>query len=174
LGLREACRTSGRLGGVLLLVEPAVSDVALVEQLLEEVWSGPAAVLLNPQWGQLQGGAGGQGQSAPPQLPPEYQRLAESVEVRYSLLLCAIQGLLGRKEGAVLLTSADPPGPSAAPRGAPWRILLRQGEEFVQVGAMPRRPSSGDLELAFLNASAAASPLTKTAKFLRGLLPGKK
>ena len=39
---------------------------------------------------------------------------------------------------------------------------------------MPRRPTSSDLELAYLNASAASSPITKTAKFLRGLIPGKK
>lgn len=36
---------------------------------------------------------------------------------------------------------------------------------------MGRRPTSEDLELAFINASAASSPLTKTAKFLKGLMP---
>lgn len=38
----------------------------------------------------------------------------------------------------------------------------------VQVGSMTRRPRPDDLELAFINASAATSPLTKTVKFFKG------
>jgi hypothetical protein len=111
---------------------------------------------------------------------------------------CCAQGLLGPKEGAVLRV-AEPGQPISK---APWRILLKEadkgfvqvrtnvsasglqsaGEKFQpltplraavqQVGAMTRRPAPDELELAFINASAAASPLTKTAKFLRGLVPG--
>ncbi|GIL93574.1 hypothetical protein Vretimale_19992 [Volvox reticuliferus] len=159
LGLREACKQP-QLGGLLLVVEPSVSDVALVEQLLDEVWVGPAAVILNPQWAQ-------QGIT----LPTEYQRVVESIAIVYSFLPCAVQGLLGSKEGAVLRMIE--PGAAAA-GGSSWRILLKERDEYVQVGAMTRRPTSGDLELAFINAAAASSPLTKTAKFLRGLIPGNK
>ncbi|EFJ50051.1 hypothetical protein VOLCADRAFT_104003 [Volvox carteri f. nagariensis] len=159
LGLRQACRQT-QLGGLLLVVEPSISDVALVEQLLDDVWVGPAAVVLNPQWSQ-QGAV----------LPAEYQRVAESIAVVYSFLPCAIQGLLGPKEGAVLRMVESRAGAEGSP---PWRILLKERDQFVQVGAMARRPTSSDLELAFINAAAASSPLTKTAKFLRGLIPGKK
>ncbi|GIL93576.1 hypothetical protein Vretifemale_20989 [Volvox reticuliferus] len=79
LGLREACKQP-QLGGLLLVVEPSVSDVALVEQLLDEVWVGPAAVILNPQWAQ-------QGIT----LPTEYQRVVESIAIVYSFLPCAVQ-----------------------------------------------------------------------------------
>ncbi|PNW79845.1 hypothetical protein CHLRE_08g369000v5 [Chlamydomonas reinhardtii] len=162
LGLRQACQQP-QLAGLLVVVEPQLDDVALVEQLLDEVWAGPAALVINPGWGQ---------QGAAP-VPAEYARAVDSISVVYSFLPCAIQGLLGPKEGAVLRT-VDAGGGGAAGRPAPWRILLKQKEEFVQVGAMPRRPTSSDLELAYLNASAASSPITKTAKFLRGLIPGKK
>ncbi|KAG2445463.1 hypothetical protein HXX76_000081 [Chlamydomonas incerta] len=162
LGLRQACQQP-QLAGLLVLVEPQLDDVALVEQLLDEVWAGPAALVINPGWGQ---------QGAAP-VPAEYARAVDSISVVYSFLPCAIQGLLGPKEGAVLRT-VDAAGGATGGKPAPWRILLKQKEEFVQVGAMPRRPTSSDLELAFLNASAASSPLTKTAKFIRGLIPGKK
>lgn len=39
----------------------------------------------------------------------------------------------------------------------------------VQVGQMSRRPTSSDLELAFINAKAAQSPLTSLVKGFRGL-----
>lgn len=39
---------------------------------------------------------------------------------------------------------------------------------------MTRRPRVDDLELAFLNASAATSPLTKTVQFFKGFGGGKK
>ncbi|GLC36602.1 hypothetical protein PLESTM_000470200 [Pleodorina starrii] len=160
LGLRQACQQP-QIGGLLMVVEPLVSDVALVEQLLDEVWVGPAAVVLNPQWSQ-------QGVT----LPSEYAGVGESIQVVYSFLPCAIQGLLGPKEGAVLRTVES--GAAAASGGAPWRILLKEKDQFVQVGAMSRRPANSDLEVAFINAAAASSPLTKTAKFLRGLIPGGK
>ncbi|KAG2482133.1 hypothetical protein HYH03_018919 [Edaphochlamys debaryana] len=159
LGLRAACQAPA-LGGLLLLVEPGLADVALMEQLLDEVWAGPAAVVLNPEWAQ-------QGK----QVPPEYAAVVGSVDVVYAFLPCAIQGLIGTKEGAVLRTAE---GGAKGGKGAPWRILLQEKDQFMQVGAMTRRPTPSDLELAFLNASAAASPLTKAAKFVKGLVPGDK
>jgi hypothetical protein len=50
-----------------------------------------------------------------------------------------------------------------------WRILWRSGQQHVQVGRTKRRPTSDDLQLAFMNAAAADSPLTKTVKFFKGL-----
>ncbi|PNG99212.1 hypothetical protein TSOC_015016, partial [Tetrabaena socialis] len=86
LGLRQACQRP-QLGGLLLVVEPAVSDVALVEQLLDEVWVGPAAVILNPQWAQ-------QGPAGAAATPAEFERLVGSIAVLYSFLPCAIQAAL--------------------------------------------------------------------------------
>lgn len=58
------------------------TQVALVEQLLDDVWRGPAAVLLNPGWAAA-GPAG--------RVPDEYASVVASVGVAYSFLPCAIQ-----------------------------------------------------------------------------------
>lgn len=158
LGLQDACRQAS-LGGILVVVEPGISDVALLEQLVDEVWSGPAVLVLNPGWSQ------GDGLAA---VPRGYAGLVDSFDVVYSFLPCAIQGLLGPKQGAVMRTG------EAGSSKAPWRILYLLDDKFVQVGAMPRRPSPDDLQLAFINASAATSPLANTARFLKGLMPQKK
>lgn len=42
------------------------------------------------------------------------------------------------------------------------------------VGRQPRRPTPGDLELAFYNAAAASSPVTQGVKFFKGLASGGK
>jgi hypothetical protein len=53
---------------------------------------------------------------------------------------------------------------------APWQILAAQRDgRFQQVGQMKRRPTQSDLELAFMNASAAASPLTGAVKSAKSL-----
>jgi hypothetical protein len=61
-------------------------------------------------------------------------------------------------------------GGSTGAAAAPWQILAAQRDgRHLQVGSMKRRPSQSDLELAFMNASAAASPLAGAARAARGL-----
>jgi hypothetical protein len=52
-------------------------QVALVEQLLDEVWSGPWALSLNPDWHT--------------NTPAAYQQLVDSFEAAYSFLPIATQ-----------------------------------------------------------------------------------
>ncbi|MEW5309438.1 MAG: hypothetical protein WDW38_001327 [Sanguina aurantia] len=162
-GLAEACRQSS-LGGLLVMVAPAVADIALVEQLVDDVWQGPSAITLNAEWASLP-------------VPAQYKTIRDSFQVVYSFLPVSIQGILGKKEGAVLLRlgTADAvharEGGPAVPQQ--WKILREQGGKFLQVGQTKTRPSSEDLELIFLNASAASSPLTAAAKFMRNLMPKK-
>lgn len=56
-----------------------------------------------------------------------------------------------------------------------WRIFINRGgsEGWEAIGRMPRRPSSIEVEVAFYNATASNSPLTKGAKFLKNLIGGK-
>lgn len=53
------------------------TQVALVEQLVQEVWSGPCAVVLNPGWGDV--------------IPKEYEAAVRSFEVAYSFLPISIK-----------------------------------------------------------------------------------
>ncbi len=152
LQLQQACRAAA-LGGPLLIVAPALADVALVEQLVQEVWSGPCAVVLNPTWHEG--------------LPREYEAVVRSFEVAYSFTPISIKGLVGGQEGAVVRRA----GRGGALAGAPWQILATQRDgRFLQVGQMKKRPAQSDLELAFMNASAAKSPLTGAVKSAKSLL----
>ena len=161
LQLREACRADA-LGGALLIVAPSTAEVALVEQLLEEAWAGPAAVLLNPGWQQAGAGAAA--------VPKEFEALARSFEVAYSFQPIAVQGIVGAREGAVLRRPAGSGGGGGGGGAGQWQILSQQRDgRFVQVGQMKRRPAQSDLEIAFMNASAASSPLTGAVKGARGL-----
>lgn len=62
-------------------------------------------------------------------------------------------------------------GGAKALAGAPWQVLVQQRDgRFMQVGQTKKRPSQEELEIIFMNASAAASPLTGAVKGARGLL----
>jgi hypothetical protein len=66
------------------------TQVALVEQLVDEVWGGPWALALNPGWwGSADGGG------AP---PPQYAPLVDSWEAAYSLTITATQVRRQRRE----------------------------------------------------------------------------
>jgi hypothetical protein len=168
LSLRAACRAPSLPSSTLLIVvAPAVADVALVEQLIDEVWapassssslpsSSPPVVVVNPGWAERGG----------PAVPRGFERLVDSFDVAYSFCPVAISGLVRGKQGAVLLDRGrDNKGACC------WRILCESNVEgrFVQIGQARARPSDDDIQAAFLNASAAASPLTKAVKAARGV-----
>ena len=183
LSLRAACRAPSLPSATLLIiVAPAVADVALVEQLIEEVWapgagsssssssssSLPPVLVVNPGWAERGG----------PAVPREFERLVDSFNVAYSFCPVAISGLVRGKQGAVLLDRGRGSGSGSGSAGdkACWRILCESNVEgrFVQIGQARVRPSDDDIQAAFLNASAAASPLTKAVKAARGMFGGGK
>eukprot|EP00877_Chromochloris_zofingiensis_P014443 jgi/Chrzof1/9252/UNPLg00219.t1 len=154
--LQDACRLES-LTGPLLLVGPSVADVALVEQLVDEVWSGPFVLLLNPTW-----------QTAA--IPAQYTEVADSFLVVYSFLPISIKGLVGNKEGAVLRVIKS----NSELNSAYWNVLwMDKPGRFVRVARTKHRPQQSDLELAFMNASASASPLTSAVKGFKSLLDRK-
>ncbi len=68
-------------------------QVALLEQLVEEAWTGPYLLVLNPTWS-VTGAT----------VPKDYQQLVESFEVVYSFLPISIQV---RHCGSYTLTHFD-------------------------------------------------------------------
>ncbi|KAL6755308.1 hypothetical protein V8C86DRAFT_2678906 [Haematococcus lacustris] len=155
--LRQACRQEAVQAPLLLMMAPTLEEVALAEQLVEETWSGgQVAVLVN---------AGFKAAGAPVVTLPQPQAdfVGRLLDV-YCFQPVSIKGFLGSKEGAVV-RRVERGGAEAAV----WRILLtRPGGRMEQVGQTRQRPSNTDLELAFINASAAASPLTNLVKAFRG------
>lgn len=99
-------------------------------------------------------------------LNPEWTREDEeadaflgSFEAAYAFLPLAIQGFLSKTEGAVLKKNVSP-----------WLIFVKENGKFTRLASLQRRPGPAELESALYNAMAANSPVTKSIKFLRGLV----
>ena len=163
---------SDSLGGCLLILAPRTAQIDEVERVLG-AWRGPAAVLLNAEWSK----DGGEEEAG---VPPQHTAFARSFDAVYCFLPILIKAfVVSRQEGAVFRLSCGGGAGFGAKGGsgsgtAPWRILVQQGRSWEAVARMARRPSSTDVEVSFYNASAANSPLTQGAKFLRGLAQQKK
>ncbi|KAF5841373.1 hypothetical protein DUNSADRAFT_13241 [Dunaliella salina] len=152
--LREACRKPMLSGGVLVIVAPKIADVALCDQLVQEVWTGSGALLVNSEF------------AVTPltEASSDLQPFLQSLATVYAFQPVAVKGLLGNMEGAVLkrVESGDP-------GATPYKMLKQVKGEFVQIGQSLKRPDNDDLEATFINASAAQSPLTKAARAIRGV-----
>ena len=95
--------------------------------------------------------------------PTELEAFTNSFVVVYSFLPLSIQiGWGGNLEGAVFKCVRG-----GAPAGSPWRIMVKEGAKFDQVGAMQRRPQQSDIEAALYNSMAAKSPVNKGVGFFR-------
>lgn len=139
----------------LVVVAPEEECMAGVLELVSEVWRGEVVVLLSPQWGK--------------DPSEELEGFKRTFDVVYSYLPLAMQGLLGKKEGALLKWVKEKNAT------AKWKIFVKEGDgEFKCVGQQVERPKDEDLELAMYNASAAESPVTKGIQFLRNLTAGQK
>jgi len=152
--LREACRKPLLSGGVLVIVAPKIADVALCDQLVQEVWTGSGALLVNSEF------------AVTPltEASPDLQPFLQSLATVYAFQPVAVKGLLGNMEGAVLKrVERGDPGQT------PYKMLKQVKGEFVQIGQSLKRPDNDDLEATFINASAAQSPLTKAARAIRGV-----
>lgn len=67
-----------RLHSCSLVLHSLATQVALVEQLVDEVWQGPSAITLNAEWASLP-------------VPAQYKTVRDSFQVVYSFLPVAIQ-----------------------------------------------------------------------------------
>lgn len=146
------------LVGPLLIVEPSAQQLGEAEELLKR-WRGRVVILLNPEWAE--------GQS----VPSSHTAFMKSFEVVYCFQPIAIQAfIVTTTQGAVSKRVVK--GQSGQ---MPWQIMKQGwGNNWKVIGQMQRRPTSQDLELAFLNASAAESPITAGIKAVKQLAPSKK
>lgn len=115
-----------------------------LEQILAD-WRGPAAILLNPEWG--------------PDIAeesfditlssPQHVAFTRSFESVYCFFPIAIKAfVVTAQEGAVFKYNGGPGskgGGAGAGGKAAWRILVRNKNEWEAVGLMQRRPSSSKI-----------------------------
>lgn len=135
------------LTGTLVLVCPSEKQIEEASKLVAN-WLGTLCVGINAAWDA-------------DRAPPDQRSFVRTFTVVYSFLPLAIQFFLSKKEGAVFKFGAEP-----------WRIFSQQTDGTLKQVAQQaqRRPNQDDLELAFLNQSAAESPLTAAAKGFRSTL----
>jgi len=138
-------------GGDVLVVAPGLADLEDVEELARQS-RGAALVLLNAGW-----------DTEHP--PEEHRAFVRSFKVVYSFLPLQVQLVMVTQEGAVLKCALD-----GSPDAAPWRTFVVRGGVHEQVGRMTKRPTSEDIELIMVNASAAQSPINQGIKGARGFL----
>ena len=144
---------------VVVIFSPNLSHVAAAENIVKASDLRPVLVI-NPDW-----------YSEKEENVSKSASFVESFEVIYSYLPLVIQGFFSKTEGAVVKQYVENGGsPSSASSSSPWFIYVNEGDNMKCVSRLAKRPSSEDLENALYNAVAANSPLTKSVKFLKGLL----
>jgi len=150
-----AAKVTSEESQVLFIVTPKLEQAAIVAKVLEAFNPRPV-VVLNPDWSS-------EDEAADKDMA--WGTLISSFEVTYSYIPLAVQGIFSKTEGAVLKHVK-----SGAPAGRPWLIFVKQNDQFICVSSLRRRPQAADLESALYNSMAANSPVTKSIRFLRGLV----
>lgn len=137
---------------VVVIAGARCDQTALLQELARNVSPRPI-VVLNPEW------------SPEDETDPTWGAFLTSFEAAYAFIPLAIQGFLSKTEGAVLKNVR-----SGAPGGRPWLIFVKEDGKYSRLASLHRRPGPAELESALYNAMAANSPVTKSIKFLRGLV----
>ena len=120
---------------------------------------GPAKRLLSSATGSL---ALLLGTGTETQLSAGAQSFLQSFSVSFCFQPIALKAFVFQTEGVVLKEGPD----------APWLILKKQMlGGFKPIGRMSSRPSSADIENAFLNAAAVDSPVNRGINAVRRRLP---
>lgn len=145
--------------GVIVFVGVSEKDVSAAAKKCEEGGERECAAA-NVEW--AHDGDGGKSFSAKVKKANATEAFANSFTVVYSFLPLKIDIAWGSSlEGAVFKRVED-----GNVEDEPWRVLVKEGGKFEQVGAMQRRPQQGDIEAALYNSIAAKSPVNKGVGFL--------
>ena len=185
------------LSSCIIIIGPKTSQLGDIEWLLSQ-WRGAVTILLNAEWSAV----GGEEDAGVDPEYTAFVKSFNAVYCFMPLLIKAF--VVSQQEGAVFrfATGGGTSGGSGSRSTSsgfqssssavsqdtsnagnninnstgpnPWRIFMRKGNTWEAVARMQHRPSSTDVEVSFYNASAASSPLTQGAKFLKGLVDKKK
>ncbi|XP_027341077.1 uncharacterized protein LOC113854336 [Abrus precatorius] len=138
---------------VAIFLVPESSQLALMKRVSDAFYPKPV-VLFNPKWafeeennfGDLSGFLG-------------------SFEVVYSFMGLEVRGILSQKKGVIFKCARD-----GVVSGERWNVLVEEGEDLKVVSSFKTRPTIGEVENVLYNLMAINSPITKSAKFIRGLV----
>ncbi|KAJ1393164.1 hypothetical protein SESBI_35213 [Sesbania bispinosa] len=138
---------------VAIFLVPDSSQLSLMKTVSDAFYPKPV-VMFNPKWafeeesnfGDLSGFVG-------------------SFDVVYSFMGLEVRGLLSKRKGVIFKCVRD-----GVVSGERWNVFVEEGEELKVVSSFKARPTIGEVENVLYNLMAINSPITKSAKFIRGLV----
>ena len=88
-----------------------------------------------------------------------------SFEVVYCFIGLEVRGLLSKRKGVIFRCVRD-----GVVSGERWNVFVEEGDELKVVSTFKTRPTIVEVENVLYNLMAMNSPITKSAKFIRGLV----
>ncbi|GKA52341.1 plant/F3H11-7 protein [Tanacetum coccineum] len=138
----------------VVFLSPEVTQVGVMESVSESVYPKPV-LMFNPRWGY----------DEEEESMGEFKEFLGSFEVIYSFMGLEVKGLLSKRNGVVFKCVRD-----GVLSGERWSVLVEEEGELKVVSRFKTRPSIGEVENVLYNLMAINSPITKSAKFLKGLV----
>eukprot|EP00890_Picochlorum_soloecismus_P002500 jgi/Picsp_1/3250/NSC_06090-R1_protein len=128
---------------VLLFIKPTISDMAVLERIVERWKEDKIYVLLNAEWSTGNGLASN-----------VHGEFAETFDSAYSFLPILVKAMMVQQlEGAVYKNVSVDDG-----SGKPWKIFIMRNGGSEQIAQMSRRPSRDAVEASLYNALAISPP----------------
>ncbi|KAK1430959.1 hypothetical protein QVD17_14110 [Tagetes erecta] len=140
---------------VVVFLTPEASQMEVMEAVTNSLYPKPV-VMFNPRWSydDEENNLG------------DFAGFLGSFEVVYSFMGLEVRGLLSKRNGVVFKCVRD-----GVLSGERWSVLVEEEEgELKVVSRFKTRPSITEVENVLYNLMAVNSPITKSAKFLKGLV----
>lgn len=138
---------------VAVFLAPEASQLDVMKAVTESFYPRPV-VVFNPKWGFEEEGSF-----------DELSGFLSSFEVVYSFMGLEVRGILSKRKGVVFKCVRD-----GNLSGEKWNVLVEEDGELKMVTRFSSRPSIAEVENVLYNLMAVNSPVTKSAKFLKGLV----
>ncbi|XP_065862251.1 uncharacterized protein [Euphorbia lathyris] len=140
---------------VAVFIGAEMSQLETIKTITEAVYPKPA-VIFNPKWGYEEESEFGEVEG----------RFVGTFEVIYSFMGLEVRGVLSKRKGVVFKCVRD-----GVVSGEKWGIHVEEeGGKLELVSKFKDRPSIVEVENVLYNLMAINSPITKSAKFFRGLV----
>lgn len=138
---------------VAVFLAPEAPQLEVMKAVTESLYPKPA-VIFNPKWAfEDESGFGG------------LSGFVGSFEVIYAFMGLEVRGILSKRKGVVFKCKRD-----GVLSGERWSVLVEEEGEMQLVSTFKARPAIGEVENVLYNLMAINSPITKSAKFLKGLV----
>ncbi|KAK7290812.1 hypothetical protein RIF29_05524 [Crotalaria pallida] len=138
---------------VAVFLAPESSRLELMKTVSDAFYPKPV-VLFNPKWAFEEEGNFG-----------DLSGFVGSFEVVYSFMGLEVRGVLSKRKGVVFKCVRD-----GVVSGERWNVFVEEGEGLKVVSSLKARPTIGEVENVLYNLMAINSPITKSAKFIKGLV----